>query len=106
MVMFNFKLKGKNFSIDVSECKSFLQKGTGLMFRKKSKPLLFIFNKEVNEGIHSFFCVPFVCIWFCKGKIVEAQYVKPWRIFIRPKKNLINSWKFQLMIRTLVKLNY
>jgi len=84
MVMFNFKLRGKIFSIDVSECRNFLQKGTGLMFRKKSKPLLFIFNKPVSEAIHSFFCVDFIGIWLNRGRVVEVQYVKPWRFFIKP----------------------
>lgn len=82
---FNFKFKTRIFSIDVIECKNFLEKGSGLMFRKKSKPLLFIFNKPINEAIHSFFCVPFICIWFNKDKIVETKMISPWKFYIKPK---------------------
>jgi len=86
MVRVNFKLKGKNFSIGAKECRTFFQKGTGLMFQKKSLPLLFIFDKLVNEAIHSFFCVDFICIWFNNGKVVDIQYVKPWKLYIKPKE--------------------
>src|SRR3989338_7180348 len=41
--------KGKKFSIEVEECRSVFQKARGLMFRKKSKPLLFIFKKPVKN---------------------------------------------------------
>ena len=88
---FNFKYKGENFSMDVKRCKSVFSKATGLMFRKKSKPLLFVFNRPTRQSIHSFFCQPFVAIWFNNNKIVEVKIVKP-RIFsVKPKKrfNLI-----------------
>jgi uncharacterized membrane protein (UPF0127 family) len=50
-------------SIQVKECKSIWSKFSGLMFRKNSPPLLFIFNKEKNLSIHSLFCKPFKAIW-------------------------------------------
>jgi uncharacterized membrane protein (UPF0127 family) len=56
------------------------------MFKKKSKPLLFIFKKPVREPIHSFFCIPFVGIWLNDGKIINIKYVKPWKIHIKPKE--------------------
>jgi uncharacterized membrane protein (UPF0127 family) len=86
MVNFNFKLKNKKFSMDVFECKNIFQKASGLMFRKKSKPLLFIFNKSVSESIHSFFCFPFIGIWFNRNEIVDIKYVRPWKINIKPLK--------------------
>jgi len=86
MVNFSFNYKGKKINIDVLECNTIFQKIHGLMFRKKSKPLLFIFNKKNREGIHSFFCLPFIAIWFDSNKIVSIKYVKPWRIYVRPSR--------------------
>ncbi len=104
MVKFNFKYRGKKISLDVEECRSIIQKTRGLMFRKKSKPLLFIFKYPNRSAIHSFFCVPFIAIWFDDtknfskknfgvsktksfedNKIVDIKYVKPWRNYIRPR---------------------
>jgi uncharacterized membrane protein (UPF0127 family) len=84
MVRFNFKLRGKNFSTDVKECRNLFQKTSGLMFRKKSKALLFIFNKKISLSIHSLFCVPFIGIWFDGRRIIEARYVSPWRFYVKP----------------------
>jgi len=86
MVKFNFEYKKKKFSLDVLERRSILEKMHGLMFKKKSKPLLFIFNKEVKEPIHSFFCVPFIAIWFNNDKIVDFKFVLPFKPYIVPKK--------------------
>jgi len=84
VVNFNFEFKGKKFSLDVEECKTLFEKTKGLMFRKKSKPLLFYFNKETREPIHSFFCKPFFAIWFNKNKIVDAKFVKSWKVSVKP----------------------
>ena len=86
MVKFNFKLKGNNISIDVIECKTFFQKMHGLMFRKKGKSLLFYFNKNSSEAIHSFFCVNFIAIWFNGNQIIDLKYIKPNQFYIRPKE--------------------
>ena len=83
---FNFKYKGKDFEIDVEKCSNFISQIRGLMFRKKSKPLLFIFNKPVRIRIHSFFCKPFAGVWFMKNKIVDVKIVKPWIFSIRAKE--------------------
>ncbi len=85
MVKFNFNYKGKRILLDVEECISIFQKARGLMFRKKSKPLLFIFYKKNRSAIHSYFCVPFVAIWFDNKKIIDVKYVRPWRTYIKPK---------------------
>jgi len=78
-----FKLKGK--ILEVEECKTTLQKLRGLMFRRQSKPLLFIFSKPTRQPIHSFFCKPFTAVWLNKGKIIDEKLVKPYCISIQPK---------------------
>ena len=52
MVNFSFNYKNKKYSLDVKECRSIFSKGSGLMFRKKSRPLLFIFDNPDNEAIN------------------------------------------------------
>lgn len=80
----DFRYKGKN--IEVIECKSFFSKFRGLMFRKKSKPLLFVFDKPTTISIHSFFCKSFIAAWFLDGKIIEKRVVNPFSWNIKPKK--------------------
>ncbi len=108
MAKFSFNLKGKKFDIDVRECRTIFQKMMGLMFRKKSKPLLFIFSRETSESIHSFFCVDFIAIWFNKGKIIDVQLVKPWKINIKPLRKFDklleipeNNDNFEKLVRLL-----
>ncbi|MBR9706059.1 hypothetical protein GOV14_03430 [Candidatus Pacearchaeota archaeon] len=86
MVIFKFRHKSAEFSLNVFECKTILQKASGLMFRRKSGSLLFHFKKYTREPIHSFFCVPFLAIWFCDEKIVDFRYVKPWQLSVRSRK--------------------
>lgn len=86
MVNFSFKYKNKRFNVNVRECRSIFSKMSGLMFRKKSHSLLFIFNKPVNEAIHSFFCVKFIAIWFNGKKIIDSKVVEPWGISVKPKE--------------------
>ncbi len=83
---FNFKYKNKTYSIQVKECKTILQKTTGLMFRKKSPALLFLYTKPKKQAIHSFFCIPFIAIWFNKNKIIKIKLVKPSNPSIKPKE--------------------
>ena len=65
MVLKNFTyLEGKNRKkTKVELCDTPWKKFRGLMFRKNSPPLLFIFDKEKNLSIHSLFCKPFIAIW-------------------------------------------
>lgn len=84
MAQFNFNYKGKTFNIDVETCDNYLSRALGLMFRKKSKPLLFIFEKLNKQAIHSFFCIPFIAVWFDNDKIIDIKLVKPWRISVFP----------------------
>jgi len=86
MVVVNFQYKKKKFSIKADECKGFISKAWGLIFQKTPKPLLFVFSSKTQQSIHSFFCKPFVAIWFYKGKIVDKQHVQPWRFSVKPKR--------------------
>ena len=86
MVKFNFNYVGRKFEVEVEECKTVLGKTMGLMFRKKSLPLLFYFNKLGRAPIHSFFCKPFFAIWFDGKKVVDGKLVKPWRLSVKPKE--------------------
>ncbi len=73
--------KGKKIKIKVKICKSYWSKFLGLMFRKNSPPLLFIFKKEIKLNIHSFFCKPFKALWIDKNmnvrKVIDG---KPWKL--------------------------
>ncbi len=101
---FKFTFKKEKLDIDVKVCYSIFSRASGLMFRKKSKPLLFVFRRKNRQAIHSFFCVPFYAIWFDEDKIVYFKLVKPWGFCILPKKkfdklleipiNDENFWKF------------
>ncbi len=84
--IFSFKILGKKYKLKVKECKSFFLKGKGLIFSKNSCPLLFIFKKETNNSIHSFFCRPFIAIWFNETNIVDIRSVKSWEYSIKPKR--------------------
>jgi len=83
---FGFEYKGKKFNIKVGVCDSFLLRGLGLMFKRKSKPLLFIFPRTTRQPIHSFFCKSFAAIWFNDKDIVDVKIVKEWKFNISPDK--------------------
>lgn len=72
-----YYLNKERMEIEVKICDTFFSKLIGLMFRKNSLPLLFIFNKEKNLSIHSLFCKPFTAIWLDKNmKATKLQEVK------------------------------
>lgn len=74
---------GKKKSVKAKVQKNFLQKGTGLMFKKNSPPLLFKFKKEKNLVITSLFCPPFKAIWLDKDmKATKVQTIKTWKFHI------------------------
>ena len=85
MKTFIFKFKGKLFKIKAKECKTLFSKMLGLMFKKNSPSLLFYFSEEKSEPIHSFFCVPFVAVWFKKNKLVDIRLIKKWKAIILPE---------------------
>jgi uncharacterized membrane protein (UPF0127 family) len=79
--------KGKRFSVDVKKCNLF-EKGIGLMFsrREKAKILIFEFNKKRKIIIHSFFVFfPFVALWINeKNEVVDSKIVKPFVSYVSP----------------------
>jgi len=83
---FKFKHKGKDFELDVRECRTVVSKSRGLMFKKNSKPLLFIFKSLGKRSIHSFFCLPFFAIWFDGERVVDVKLIKSKKISIKPKE--------------------
>lgn len=86
---------GKRKKINAEIVNTPLGKFKGLMLKKNSPPLLFIFNKEKNLSIHSFFCKPFKAIWLDKNmnstKTIDS---KSWKI------NYNGNGKFLLEIPT------
>ena len=83
---FDFNYKKRKFSLDTDVCDSILSQARGLMFKKDSKPLLFVFKTAKRRAIHSFFCLPFVAVWFNGNKIVDVKLIKPWIVSIKPEK--------------------
>jgi len=86
------KMKKSKFEKDIvikdyEICSSFFSKVRGLMFRRKSKPLLFIFDKPTRISIHSFFVrFPFIAVWFLNGKPVDKMLVMPWKFSVNSRK--------------------
>jgi uncharacterized membrane protein (UPF0127 family) len=93
------KIKVGGKVIEAEVCDTIFRKARGLMFRKRSKPLLFIFKKETRQPIHSFFCLPFRAIWVNKNKIVDDKIVKPYKLSVKPKE------PFTLLIEILLNDN-
>jgi len=85
IISFRFKYKNKERTIEVKVCKNIFNHMFGLMFRKKSKPLLFVFNRKKRRAIHSFFCVPFIAIWFNGKEIIEIKKIMPWKFSVKSK---------------------
>ncbi len=83
--------KGRKTKIRVKICKDFWSKMSGLMFKKNSPNLLFVFSKEQELSIHSFFCQPFKAIWLDEKKqfVDEKIIVNPGWAFSARGKYLI-----------------
>ncbi|MBD3252774.1 hypothetical protein GF386_03525 [Candidatus Pacearchaeota archaeon] len=82
---FSFKFRKRKFQMNVKVCKDVLSKTSGLMFKKNSPCLLFVFRKK-GPAIHSFFCKPFIAIWFNDNEIVHVRLIEGWKFSIKPKK--------------------
>jgi len=86
-------IEGKRKVIEVKLCDTILKKLFGLMFRRNSPPLLFIFNKEKKLSIHSIFCKPFTAVWLDdKMRATRVLEVDNW------KTNLFGRGKYLLEI--------
>ncbi|MBT4166215.1 hypothetical protein HOE04_04225 [archaeon] len=84
---FTFTNKNKAHTLKIKPLTTPIQKTIGLMFKKNSPPLLFIFKKPTRQPIHSFFCKPFIAIWLNKeNQIIEKKLIKPYQISIKPKQ--------------------
>lgn len=93
MKKITYLIDGKKKNIDVKICDTPTSKFTGLMFRRKSLPLLFVFDKDKKLSIHSFFCKPFRAIWLDeKMNSIKIVDVKTW------KPNISGRGKFLLEI--------
>ena len=77
---FDGKIKKK---VQVKVCNSPWSKFSGLMFKKNSPNLLFVFKKQRKISIHSFFCKSFKAIFLDEKKRVV-------------KKVIVNKWKFDI----------
>ena len=67
-----------------------IRKYFGLMFRtRKTKALLFEFDKDVNYSIHSYFVFfKFKVIWYDENyHIIETRIVEPFQANIKPWKS-------------------
>ena len=83
------KYKNKKINIDVKEVSEF-GKVSGLMFRtRRTKNLLFVFNKKTNVKIHSFFVFfRFLAVWLNdKNKVIGYKIVSPFSFGYSPKKS-------------------
>jgi len=80
---------GKKVKLLVEECNLF-EKFTGLMFSKKEKAkiLLFNFKREQKIKIHSFFVFyPFIALWLGeKNRIIDIKLVRPFTPCVTPEK--------------------
>ena len=75
-----YYIDDKEKQIEVKLCDTPAKKFIGLMLKKKSPPLLFIFNKNKTLSIHSFFCKPFKAIWLDeKRHATKILDVKKWK---------------------------
>jgi len=85
VVDFSFKINKKTFTLKVKKLTTLIDQSSGLMFKKNSPPLLFIFKKPKRIGIHSLFCKKFIAVWFLKEKIIDIKLIKPNKFLIKPK---------------------
>ena len=81
-----YYINNKPHKIKAKPLTTIIQKATGLMFRNKSPPLLFIFNKNKTISIHSLFCKPFKAIWLDdKMQTTKVTNVNNWKLNISGK---------------------
>lgn len=98
MKKITYYIGGKKKTIEAELCDTPWKKFRGLMFRKNSPPLFFIFNKEIKLSIHSFFCKPFRAVWL-DDKMNSTRFVdvKTW------KPSISGKGKFLLEIPIITK---
>jgi uncharacterized membrane protein (UPF0127 family) len=92
--MLRNKSKNKILARKIGFCKNSFSKALGLMFSRKSKTLIFIFEKEKIISLHMFFVFYPIDVLFLdrNKKIVQLkENFKPFRIMIakKPAKYII-----------------
>lgn len=69
---------------------SFLERASGLMFKRKAVPMVFDFKREGTRAnaIHSFFCPVFDAVFLDSQKRVSCVFreVKPWIALLAPSR--------------------
>lgn len=82
--------KNKKIKIEAEDC-NFFKKFSGLMFSRREKAGILLFNFEGKQkiAIHSFFVFyPFIAVWLDKtNKIADLKVVKPFTFCASPKKS-------------------
>lgn len=88
-------MKGKNLVIGLSGRKiklnvvntGFFGKFWGLMFTRREKADILLFENAKKVGIHSFFVFfPFLCLWLDdKNNVVEWKIVKTFSVYEKSK---------------------
>jgi len=84
-------MKLGKIELEIELADTHFSKARGLMFRRKlDHALVFLLDSETILGatIHSFFVFfPFDIVWLDNGrKIVDMAVVRPFRLFVAPKK--------------------
>ena len=98
VVDYNLKIGDKKISLKVRLCNTFFSQISGLMFKKNSLPLLFIFKKPKKISIHSFFCKKFIAIWFLGDTIVDMRIINSKNKFDKLLEIPSNNHKFKEII--------
>ena len=108
----NLTISHKNKKINLEVEKSIWLNPRGLMFtrREKAEILLFDFGKSVGRAIHSWFVFfPFLAVWLDdKNKIIEIKKVEPWRFCVHPKNKFFRlveipcSKKYEGFVKILI----
>lgn len=68
--------RGKEIEFDIEKCSGF-KRFLGLMFKSRdTNALLFDFEKQGRQAIHSFFCHNFLAIWIDKNnKVLDHRII-------------------------------
>jgi uncharacterized membrane protein (UPF0127 family) len=81
--------KGRKIKVNAKEC-SLFGEFKGLMFSKKEKAEILLFNFSIKQKIriHSFFVFyDFIAVWLDdKNKAVDIKIVKPFKFCVSPKE--------------------
>ena len=87
-IIINFK--NKKIKVIAEDC-NFWRKFSGLMFSRREKAGILLFDFKVKQkiAIHSIFVFyPFVAVWLDKkNKVVDLKVVKQFVLCVSPKKS-------------------